>query len=150
VGRAHPDTSHRLVLADALAAYVVTQPDTLDVVVASNLMGDLISEVGAAVMGGIGIAPAANLNPERSHPSMFEPVHGSAPDIAGRNLANPVGEIWSAKLLLDFHGYDELGTLVLDAIGESLRAGIATPDLGGGATTREVGDAIAGRILDRA
>ena len=150
VGRAHPDTRHRLVLADALAAYVVTQPDTLDVVVASNLMGDLISEVGAAVMGGIGIAPAANLNPERSHPSMFEPVHGSAPDIAGRNLANPVGEIWSAKLLLDFHGYDELGTLVLDAIGESLRAGIATPDLGGGATTREVGDAIARRILDRA
>jgi tartrate dehydrogenase/decarboxylase / D-malate dehydrogenase len=150
VSRAHPGTRHRLVLADALAAYVVTRPETLEVVVASNLMGDLISEVGAAIMGGIGIAPAANLNPERNYPSMFEPVHGSAPDIAGRSVANPVGEIWSAKLLLDFHGYDELGALVLDAIRESLSSGIATPDLGGVATTREVGDAVVGGMLERA
>jgi tartrate dehydrogenase/decarboxylase/D-malate dehydrogenase len=149
VSRAHPNIGSRLVLADALAAYVVTGPQTLEVVVASNLIGDLISEVGAAVMGGIGIAPAANLNPERRHPSMFEPVHGSAPDIAGRNVANPVGEIWSAKLLLDFHGYDDLGTLILEAMGDALCAGIATPDLGGAATTREVGDAIVGRILEQ-
>jgi tartrate dehydrogenase/decarboxylase / D-malate dehydrogenase len=150
VSRAHPDIRSRRVLADALAAYVVTRPESLDVVVASNLMGDVISEVGAAVMGGVGIAPSANLNPERGYPSMFEPVHGSAPDIAGRNIANPVGEIWSAKLLLDFQGHDELGAVVLDAVGESLSAGIATPDLGGTATTRDLGDAIVGRVLERA
>jgi tartrate dehydrogenase/decarboxylase/D-malate dehydrogenase len=98
-------------------------------------------------MGGIGIAPAANLNPEREFPSMFEPLHGSAPDIAGQNLANPVGQIWSAKLLLDFHGYEQLGDVVLGAIEGTVRAGITTPDLGGRATTREVGDAIAERIL---
>jgi tartrate dehydrogenase/decarboxylase/D-malate dehydrogenase len=150
VGHAYPGIRQRLVLADALAAYVVSRPDTLDVVVASNLMGDLLSEIGAAVMGGIGMAPAANLNPERRYPSMFEPVHGSAPDIAGRNVANPVGQTWSAKLLLDFHGYEELGKLVLDAIEGTLRAGCATPDLGGSATTGEVGDAIVGRIREAA
>ncbi|MHB1684319.1 MAG: tartrate dehydrogenase [Bacilli bacterium] len=139
------DYSHvstQIVHIDALSAFFVMHPQEFDVVVGSNLFGDILTDLGGALMGSIGMAPAANLNPERKHPSMFEPVHGSAPDIAGRGIANPIGQIWTAKLMLDFLGETELGAKLMDAIENTLIAGIKTPDLGGIASTRDVTDAI--------
>jgi tartrate dehydrogenase/decarboxylase/D-malate dehydrogenase len=144
----YPAIENRLVLVDALAALFVTHPQKLDVVVGSNLFADILTDIGGAVMGSIGMAPAANLNPEKEHPSMFEPVHGSAPDIAGREVANPIGQIWTAKMLLDALDLGDLPDVVLDAIEDTLAAGIKTPDLDGKATTTEVGDAIVERILE--
>jgi tartrate dehydrogenase/decarboxylase/D-malate dehydrogenase len=145
------DVNVELVHIDALAAYLVTRPESFDVVVGSNLFGDILSDLAAATIRGIGIAPAANLNPERRFPSMFEPVHGSAPDIAGRGVANPIGQIWTAKMLLDHIGKPELGAAVLDSIEAVLRAReVRTPDLGGRATTREFGAAIVAELRGRA
>jgi tartrate dehydrogenase/decarboxylase/D-malate dehydrogenase len=138
----HPGVNTRSVHIDALAAFFVMRPHIFDVIVASNLFGDILTDLGGAIMGSIGIAPAANLNIEREYPSMFEPVHGSAPDIAGKGIANPVGQIWTGKMMLDFLGYGELGQLVLDSIEETLEAGIKTADIGGNASTREVTDSI--------
>lgn len=123
---------------DALAAFFVTKPEHFDVIVASNLFGDILTDIGAAVMGSIGVAPAANINLNGKYPSMFEPVHGSAPDIMGKGIANPVGQLWTAKLMLDHFGYTELGTLLLDAIEDTLEAGIKTPDIGGKSSTDDV------------
>lgn len=123
---------------DALAAFFVTQPERFDVIVASNLFGDILTDIGAAIMGSIGIAPAANININGKYPSMFEPVHGSAPDIIGKGIANPIGQIWTAKMLLDHHGETELGDLLLDAIEEVTSKGIITPDIGGSHSTTEV------------
>lgn len=134
-------------LVDALAAYFVTRPESFDVVLATNLFGDILTDLSAAVVGSIGIAPSANLNPERRHPSMFEPVHGSAPDIAGKGVANPIGQIWTAKMLLDFFGAGDVGDKLMDAIEATLASGIRTPDLGGKATTREVTDAVIERLM---
>ncbi|WP_328452449.1 tartrate dehydrogenase [Amycolatopsis sp. NBC_00438] len=121
---------------DALAAKFVLDPGRFDVVVASNLFGDILSDVAAAVAGGIGLAPAANLNPERDFPSMFEPVHGSAPDIAGRGIANPIGAIWTAALLLEHLGHAEAAADVERALAAVLaKTRLRTPDLGGTATT---------------
>jgi tartrate dehydrogenase/decarboxylase / D-malate dehydrogenase len=142
----YPDVTARLMHADALAAQFVLRPDMFDVVVASNLLGDLLTDLGGAIQGGIGMAPSANLNPNGEVPCMFEPVHGSAPDIAGQGIANPVGQIWSAKLLLDHLGKSELGGLVLDAVEDTLESGDVTPDLGGRAGTGEVGDAVVKRL----
>jgi tartrate dehydrogenase/decarboxylase / D-malate dehydrogenase len=143
VGSDYPDVRTDNYHIDALAAYFVTRPESFDVVVGSNLFGDILSDLAAAVMGGIGMAPAANLNPERVYPSMFEPVHGSAPDIAGRGIANPIGQIWTAKMLLDHIGKQELGTALLNSIEAVLAAGeVQTPDLGGRAGTTDMGDAI--------
>ncbi|MCL6445901.1 MAG: tartrate dehydrogenase [Alicyclobacillus sp.] len=139
---AYPGVSMRLVHVDALAAEFILRPKEMEVVVASNLFGDILTDLGAALMGSIGIAPAANLNPERQFPSMFEPVHGSAPDIAGRGIANPIGQIWTAKMMLDFIGEQELGNVLLNAIERVLEDGIKTPDLGGRATTQDVTQAI--------
>src|SRR5262249_42140579 len=119
----YPDVTARLMHADALAAQFVLRPDMFDVVVASNLLGDLLTDLGGAIQGSIGMAPSANLNPSGQVPCMFEPVHGSAPDIAGQGIANPVGQIWSAKLLLDHLGKSELGGLVLDAVEDTLESG---------------------------
>ncbi|MGH3344451.1 MAG: tartrate dehydrogenase [Carbonactinosporaceae bacterium] len=128
---------------DALAAAFVLRPASLDVVVASNLFGDILSDLGAAVAGSIGIAPSANLNPDRSRPSMFEPVHGSAPDIAGRGVANPIGQIWSGALMLEHLGHGEAGAAIVRAIAQVLaESDVRTPDLGGSATTGEVTDAV--------
>jgi tartrate dehydrogenase/decarboxylase / D-malate dehydrogenase len=145
----YPRVTARLMHADALAAQFVLRPDLFDVVVASNLLGDLLTDLGGAIQGSIGMAPAANLNPTGRVPCMFEPVHGSAPDIAGKGIANPIGQIWSAKLLLDHLGKTELGDLVLDAIEDTLESGIRTPDLGGEARTEEVGEAIVARLRRR-
>ncbi|MGB3681772.1 MAG: tartrate dehydrogenase [Rubrobacteraceae bacterium] len=128
---------------DALAARFVLKPQSLDVIVASNLFGDILSDLGAAISGSIGIAPSANLDPTGDHPSMFEPVHGSAPDIAGQGIANPIGQIWSGAMMLDHLGYGEAATGILSAISRTLsRTNIRTPDLGGASETKEVTDAI--------
>jgi tartrate dehydrogenase/decarboxylase/D-malate dehydrogenase len=142
VSREYPDIATSSQHIDALAAFLVIKPHVFDVIVASNLFGDILTDLGGAIMGSIGVAPAANLNVERRYPSMFEPVHGSAPDIAGKGIANPIGQIWTGKLMLDFLGYEELGELVLDAIETVLAAGVKTPDLGGTATTTEVTEAV--------
>ncbi len=131
---------------DILTAHFVQRPDFFDVVVASNLFGDILSDLGPACTGTIGIAPSANLNPDRKYPSLFEPVHGSAPDIAGKNLANPVGQIWCGALMLDFLGYRQAHDAVLAAIEKVLEPNSGAPrtrDLGGTAGTADMGKAIA-------
>ncbi|WTE41888.1 tartrate dehydrogenase [Streptomyces sp. NBC_01622] len=134
----HPGVTWDQEHIDALAAKFVLDPGRFDVVVASNLFGDILSDLAAAIAGSIGIAPAANLNPERDFPSMFEPVHGSAPDIAGRGTANPLGAIWSAAMMLDHLGHPEAAGTVTDAIAVLLSTTrLRTPDLGGTATTAE-------------
>jgi tartrate dehydrogenase/decarboxylase / D-malate dehydrogenase len=132
---------------DALAAKFVLHPGRFDVVVASNLFGDILSDLAAAVAGSIGIAPAANLNPEREFPSMFEPVHGSAPDIAGQGIANPLGAIWSAAMMLDHLGHPDAAREITDAIAAVLaKADVRTRDLGGTATTAEFTDRLLGLL----
>lgn len=133
---------------DILAARFVLQPQRFDVVVASNLFGDILSDLGPACTGTIGLAPSANLNPERKFPSLFEPVHGSAPDIHGQNIANPVAMIWSAALMLQFLGEDAAHDAILAAIEQVLAEGPRTPDLGGKASTTEMGQAIAARMTE--
>jgi tartrate dehydrogenase/decarboxylase / D-malate dehydrogenase len=129
---------------DILTAHFVRNPDRFDVVVASNLFGDILSDLGPAVVGSIGIAPGGNINPEKEHPSMFEPVHGSAPDIAGQGLANPIGQIWSGAMMLEHLGEAEAAASVEQAIADVLAEGSPrTPDLGGKASTGDVGAAIA-------
>ncbi|MDQ0340780.1 tartrate dehydrogenase/decarboxylase/D-malate dehydrogenase [Caldalkalibacillus uzonensis] len=142
----YPEVETEIFHIDALAAYFVTRPESFDVVVASNLFADILTDIGGAIMGSIGIAPAANINPEGKYPSMFEPVHGSAPDIAGKGIANPIGQIWTAKMMLDHLGEHDLGEKLLTVIEETLLEGIKTPDLGGKATTTEVGDAICDKL----
>ena len=128
---------------DILCAHFVQRPERFDVVVGSNLFGDILSDLGPAVTGTIGIAPSANLDPEREYPSMFEPVHGSAPDIAGQGIANPVGQIWSGAMMLEHLGYKQAGDAVVRAIETVIREGPRTRDMGGKASTSEMGKAIA-------
>lgn len=147
----YPDVATRKYHIDILCAHFVQHPDMFDVVVASNLFGDILSDLGPACTGTIGIAPSANLNPERRFPSLFEPVHGSAPDIAGRGIANPIGQIWSVALMLEHlgagaEGHRRAAAAILDAIAHVLEHGPHTPDLGGRAGTAQIGDAIAARI----
>jgi tartrate dehydrogenase/decarboxylase/D-malate dehydrogenase len=145
--REYPQVERRLVHIDALSAFFVLKPDTFDVVVASNLFGDILTDLGGAIVGGIGIAPSANINPERKYPSMFEPVHGSAPDIAGKGLANPIGQLWSACMMLDHLGRADLGIRLMEAIEDVLEnTPVRTPDLGGTSTTTEVTDAVIERL----
>ena len=131
---------------DILTAHFVLHPEWFDVVVGSNLFGDILSDLGPGVAGTIGIAPSANLNPEREYPSCFEPVHGSAPDIAGRGIANPIGQIWSGAMMLEHLGHAEAAGAIMAAIETVLREGPRTPDMGGTATTEELGKAIADAI----
>jgi tartrate dehydrogenase/decarboxylase/D-malate dehydrogenase len=121
-------------------------PHWFDVVVGSNLFGDILSDLGPAATGTIGIAPSANLNPEREFPSMFEPVHGSAPDIAGKGIANPIGQIWSGAMMLDHLGHKDVGDSIVRAIEVVLREGPRTSDMGGKASTQDVGKAIAAAV----
>jgi tartrate dehydrogenase/decarboxylase/D-malate dehydrogenase len=140
----YPDVRTDQYHVDILAANFVLHPDWFDVVVGSNLFGDILSDLGPAVAGTIGIAPSANINPERDFPSMFEPVHGSAPDIAGKGVANPIGQIWSGAMMLEHLGEVDAARAVERAI-ESVLAqpGLRTPDMGGSATTTELGEAVA-------
>ena len=135
---------------DILTAQFVMNPDRFDVVVASNLFGDILSDLGPACTGTIAVAPSASINPEGKFPLLFEPVHGSAPDIYGKNIANPIGQIWSGALMLDHLGYPEAGARMFEAIESVLSAGPAhaplTPDIGGKASTQDLGKAIAAAI----
>ena len=131
---------------DILTAHFVQHPDWFDVVVGSNLFGDILSDLGSACTGTIGIAPSSNLNPERKFPSMFEPVHGSAPDIYGKNIANPIGQIWSGALMLDHLGHADAADAVVRAIEKVLGEGPRTPDIGGQASTQDLGKAVADAI----
>ncbi|MEO8122635.1 MAG: tartrate dehydrogenase [Burkholderiales bacterium] len=143
---AYPDVSVDRYHIDILAANFVLRPEAFDVVVASNLFGDILSDLAPACTGTIGIAPSANINPSRAWPSLFEPVHGSAPDIAGRGIANPIGQIWSGALMLDFLGHRDAHDAIVGAIEHVLAAGAhapLTPDLGGAAGTAELGREIA-------
>jgi tartrate dehydrogenase/decarboxylase/D-malate dehydrogenase len=146
MGEAYPDIRMDQYHIDILAAHFVLRPTNFDVVVASNLFGDILSDLGSACTGTIGIAPSANLNPERNFPSMFEPVHGSAPDIFGRNISNPIGQIWSGAMMLDHLGHADAARTVVSAIELVLSHGPRTPDLGGTASTQEVGRAIADAV----
>ena len=142
----YPDVRTDQYHIDILTAHFVQHPDWFDVVVGSNLFGDILSDLGPACTGTIAIAPSANLNPERDFPSMFEPVHGSAPDIAGKGIANPIGQIWSGAMMLDHLGQPEAAASVVRAIETVVQRGPRTRDLGGSATTDEVGRAIADAV----
>ena len=139
----YADVETHSYLVDAASMLMVRDPARFQVVVASNLFGDILTDLGAAIAGGMGLAAGANLNPERVFPSMFEPVHGSAPDIAGRGIANPLATVWSASQLLDHLGHPQWGARLIDAIERLLvEAKTLTPDLGGTASTQRVGDAV--------
>lgn len=148
VARDYPDVTCRKFHVDALAARMVTHPDTLDVMVASNLFGDILTDLGAAISGSLGVAPGANINPEGTYPSMFEPIHGSAPDIAGMGIANPIGAIWAGAMLLDHLGMTDVHDRIVRAIERVVgEGGPRTPDLGGNATTSDVGMAVADALI---
>jgi tartrate dehydrogenase/decarboxylase/D-malate dehydrogenase len=143
----YPAVEYRKYHVDALAARMVTHPQTLDVLVASNLFGDILTDIGSAISGSLGIAPGGNINPDRKHPSMFEPIHGSAPDIAGQGIANPIGAIWAGALMLDHLGRRDLHDKIVAAIERVVAGGqLRTPDLGGTSTTKDVADAVAGAL----
>ncbi len=146
MAKSYPEVNVDKFHIDILTAHFVQRPDFFDVVVASNLFGDILSDLGPACTGTIGIAPSANLNPDRKFPSLFEPVHGSAPDIAGKGIANPIGQIWCGAMMLDFLGHKDAHDAVLAAIEKVLGASSGaprTPDIGGSANTTDVGRAIA-------
>jgi tartrate dehydrogenase/decarboxylase/D-malate dehydrogenase len=147
MSKAYPDIATSQYHIDILCAHFVQHPDWFDVVVGSNLFGDILSDLGPAVVGSIGIAPSGNINPEREYPSMFEPVHGSAPDIAGRGIANPIGQIWSGAMMLEHFGEVDAAAAVERAIAEVLaEGGTRTPDLGGNAGTKDLGAAVTAAI----
>jgi tartrate dehydrogenase/decarboxylase/D-malate dehydrogenase len=147
IGAEYPDVKTYSYLVDAASMFMVKDPKRFEVVVTSNLFGDILTDLGAAIAGGMGLAAGANLNPERTLPSMFEPIHGSAPDIAGQGLANPLATVWSASQMLDFFGHQDWGKKLLDIIEEILvEKKVLTPDLGGTATTSEVGDEVVKKL----
>ncbi len=143
----YPEIAHEQQLIDSLAARLVAKPESLDVIVASNLFGDILTDLGAAISGSLGLAPSANLNPEKRYPSLFQAIHGSAPDIAGKGIANPIASIWSGQLLLDYLGEREAATTLMSAIEHVLVTGEShTPDLGGQCTTQQLGEAVRMRL----
>jgi len=146
MGKNYPDVKVSQYHIDGLTIQMVLNPQRFDVIVASNLFGDIISDLGPATAGTIGIAPSANINPERAFPSLFEPVHGSAPDISGKKIANPIGQIWSGAMLLEHLGHAEAGAAIVRAIEQVLRDGPRTPDIGGTANTEDLGRAIASAL----
>lgn len=147
VGKDFPQVETHSYLVDAASMFMVKDPGRYGVVVTSNLFGDILTDLGAAIAGGMGLAAGANLNPERKYPSMFEPIHGSAPDIAGQGKANPLATVWAASQMLDFFGHEDWGKRLIDAIEAVLVDGsVLTPDLGGRATTAQVGDAVLAKL----
>lgn len=143
VGEEYPDVETHSYLVDAASMFMVKDPKRFQIVVTSNLFGDILTDLGAAIAGGMGLAAGANLNPERKFPSMFEPIHGSAPDIAGQGKANPLATVWSASQMLEFFGHQRWANRLIDIIEEMLvEKTCLTPDLGGSATTSEVGDEV--------
>jgi len=147
VRKDYPSVEYRKFHVDAIAARMVTHPASLDVIVASNLFGDILTDIGSAISGSLGIAPGANINPDRSYPSMFEPIHGSAPDIAGKGIANPIGAVWAGAMMLDHLGHRDLHDRILGAVERVVASGKnRTPDLGGKASTKELAEAICAEI----
>jgi len=147
ISKQYPDVKADQFHIDILTAHFVAHPDWFDVVVGSNLFGDILSDLGAAVVGSMGLAPSANLNPECEHPSMFEPVHGSAPDIAGKKIANPIAQIWSGAMMLEHLGEKQAADAVQHTISNVLANGnVRTRDIGGNAGTQDMGQAIAGEV----
>ncbi|MBE6646393.1 MAG: tartrate dehydrogenase [Ruminococcaceae bacterium] len=147
VGRDYPEVKTYSYLVDAASMFMVKDPARFEIVVTSNLFGDILTDLGAAIAGGMGLAAGANLNPERSFPSMFEPIHGSAPDIAGKGIANPLATVWSASQMLDFFGHGDWGKRLIDCIEELLcEKKTLTTDLGGCSSTADVGDAIVEKL----
>ena len=147
VGKDYPEVKTYSYLVDAASMFMVKDPKRFEVVVTSNLFGDILTDLGAAIAGGMGLAAGANLNPERKFPSMFEPIHGSAPDIAGKGMANPLATVWSASQLLEFFGYKKWADRLIECIEEVLvEKKVLTPDLGGNATTSELGDYVVSKI----
>jgi tartrate dehydrogenase/decarboxylase/D-malate dehydrogenase len=147
----YPDITTNTNLVDAAAMNFIRQPHTFDVVVASNLFADILTDLGAVIIGGMGFAPSANLNPERTYPSMFESVHGSAPDIKGRGIANPLATVWAGQLMLDFLGEQEAAERLLQALASHVQNGqIRTPDLGGVSSTSEVGNRLCADLRQQA
>jgi tartrate dehydrogenase/decarboxylase/D-malate dehydrogenase len=142
--------ARRSELIDALSASLVIHPWNFDVIVASNLFGDILSDLAGAVAGSIGVLPSANLNPERVHPSMFEPVHGSAPDIAGKGIANPIGQIWSGAMMLDHLGHPDAAQHLIRAFERALSDGVRTRDLSGTASTEDVTEAVIRALAETA
>jgi len=148
VSKKYPDISTNSYHVDALAAFFVNRPQIFDVIVASNLFGDILTDLGAAIMGSIGIAPAANININGKYPSMFEPVHGSAPDIYGKGIANPVAQIWTGKMMLDHFGEYEVAEKLLNTMEDVLESGIKTADIGGNASTSEFTNEVIRRLYN--
>jgi len=147
VGREYPGIELEHQYVDAFAMHLITNPTRFDAVATENLFGDILSDLSAAVVGSMGLAPSANLNPEREYPSMFEPVHGSAPDIAGKKIANPIAQIWSGAMMLQHFGESQAAQSVERAIATVLaNHDPKTPDLGGKASTSDVGEAVAAEI----
>src|SRR5688572_20544067 len=143
VARDYPEVTYRKYHVDALAARMITHPQTLDVIVASNLFGDILTDIGSAISGSLGVAPGGNINPDRTTPSMFEPIHGSAPDIAGKGIANPIAAIWAGAMMLGHLGHTDSQDQILAAIEKVLSTGnVKTPDLGGKGTTAEMTKAV--------
>ena len=143
----YPDVKTEKWHVDALAARFVTCPEAFDVIVASNLFGDILTDLGGAIHGGLGISASGNLNPSRRYPSMFEPVHGSAPDIFGQRIANPLAMVWAGALMLEFLGEQTAAQLIMDGIAKTLQNGsVLTRDLGGSGSTNEAGDEISANI----
>ena len=147
VGEEYPDVKTYSYLVDAASMFMVKDPARFEIVVTSNLFGDILTDLGAAISGGMGLAAGANLNPERKYPSMFEPIHGSAPDIAGEGKANPLATVWSASQMLEFFGHKEWADRLIDIIEELMVEGkTLTPDMGGSSKTSEVGDAVVAKL----
>ena len=147
VAAEYPEIETHSYLVDAASMFMIKDPKRFQVVVTSNLFGDILTDLGAAISGGLGLAAGANLNPERKFPSMFEPIHGSAPDIAGQGKANPLAAVWSVSQMLDFFGYEKYGKMVLDAVEAQMVEGkVLTPDMGGTATTSQVGDSLVEKL----
>jgi tartrate dehydrogenase/decarboxylase/D-malate dehydrogenase len=143
VAKQYPDVEYRKYHVDALCARMVTHPQTLDVIVASNLFGDILTDIGSAISGSLGVGPGGNINPERTTPSMFEPIHGSAPDIAGKGIANPIAAIWAGAMMLDHLGERAAHDKIVQAIEKVIgNEAVKTPDLGGKATTAEMAKAV--------
>ena len=149
VSKDYPEVVTHSYLVDAASMFMVKDPKRFEIVVTSNLFGDILTDLGAAISGGMGLAAGANLNPERKFPSMFEPIHGSAPDIAGKQIANPLATVWSCSQMLEYFGYERWAARLIDIIEEILMEGkVLTPDMKGNSTTAEVGDEVVRKIKE--
>jgi len=149
VAENYPDVTYNKMYVDNASASFVLKPDVFDVILTTNMIGDILSDLGGAIMGSLGFGPSGNINPEKEFPSMFEPIHGSAPDIAGMNIANPIGAIWSAAIMLEHLGESEAAISIYEGICASTRKGIFTKDMGGNASTKQIADAVLNHITQQ-